>query len=115
MRGLGAPEPTLSVVPDVASSGQVVTVFGSGFPAGAVVDFSWNDGLVARDVPIGDLGGFSEVLVILPNTPGGPVDVHVAGQTDLFADVEASMLVTESSSRRSDTAVLGGVLGGVAR
>jgi hypothetical protein len=111
LRGVGAPEPTVSVQPGVASSGQVVTIFGSGFPAGASIDLDWHDGQVRSVVVIDDLGGFAEPLVILPNTTSGPAEVFIAGQVDLFGDVTTTVLVSGSSSR-GNTAVLGGGIAG---
>ncbi len=106
LRGVGAPEPTMSVQPGVASNGQVITVFGSGFPAGASVDFDWNRGQVRSAILIDDVGGFSKTVIVLPNTASGPADIAVAGQVDLFGDVTATVLVSDSSSR-GNTAVLG--------
>ncbi|NND75959.1 MAG: hypothetical protein HKN44_13225 [Ilumatobacter sp.] len=118
LRGVGAPPPTMTVLPDVAADGQVVAVVGSGFPAGAVVDFSWDRGRVVRTITIDDIGGFAETLVVLPNTEGSTIEMVVAGQVDLFADVTATMLISGSAGR-SDTAVFGGQgrrgLGGYAR
>ena len=102
--GFGAPPPTLTVTPDVAGNGQVVSVEGAGFPTGIAVQFSWDGGRV-RSTPVVDgVGGFVETLVVLPNTLGGATDVVVAGQVDLFADVTADLLVSGSRSR-SDVAV----------
>jgi len=113
LRGIGAPEPTISVLPGVASNGQVVAVVGSGFPAGAVVEFTWNDGTPAS-VVIDDQGGFSKTVVVLPNTPGGPLGLAVAAQTDLFGEVSTTMLVSDSASR-DNAALLGGGLSGALR
>ena len=110
LRGIGAPEPTVSVEPGVASNGQVVAVFGSGFPAGASIDLDWHDGQVRSTILVDDIGGFTETLVILPNTASGPAQLHVAGQVDLFGDVSTTVLVADSSSR-GNTAVFGGSLG----
>jgi hypothetical protein len=112
LRGIGAPEPTLSVWPGVATNGQVITVFGSGFSAGASVDFDWNSGQVQSIVAVDGLGGFTETLLILPNTASGLADITVAGQENMFGDVSTTVLVSDSSSR-SNTAVLGGTSGGV--
>jgi hypothetical protein len=108
LRGIGAPTPLLSVLPGVATNGQVVTVFGGGFPAGAIVEFSWNDGQVKSNITIDDVGTFAETLVVLPNTTSGPVDMLVAGQTDLFGDVTASVLVTDHGGRSSTAILVGG-------
>ena len=111
LRGIGAPEPVIDVVPGVAANNQVVAVVGSGFPAGATIELDWHDGLVTRAVVTSDIGGFTQSLVVLPNTPSGPVDITVAGQTDLFGDIATTMLVADASSR-SNTAVLSGGMSG---
>ncbi len=101
--GEGSPEPTLDVVPGVAAPGQVVTVFGAGFPAGALVEFS-RSGVVDVDQLTVDLDGtFAHVFVVLPNTPSGPMTLTVAAQPDLFGDVAGELLV--SSRRAASTAV----------
>jgi hypothetical protein len=111
LRGIGAPAPTLSVLPGVASNGQVVAVIGSGFPAGATVEFSWNDDVVTSSIVIDDVGGFTETKVVLPNTTSGPMQLVVAAQTDLFGEVSTTLLVSDSPSR-GNTAVLGGGITG---
>ena len=108
LRGIGAPAPLLSVLPGVAANGQVVTVFGGGFPAGAIVEFSWNQGQIKSNITINDVGVFAETLVVLPNTAGGLVDVVVAGQTDLFGDVSVSVLVTDQGGSGSTAILVGG-------
>ncbi len=96
--GEGTPEPVLTPVPAVAAAGQVVTVFGAGFPAGATVE------LIRTGAPDGDQitvdpdGSFAHVFVIMPRTPSGPLTMTVAGQVDLFADVTAEVLVSDRSS-----------------
>ena len=110
-RGVGAPGPLLSVLPDVANDGQVVTVFGAGFPAGAPVELSWNEGLVTGTVLVDEQGRFTHTLVILPNTAAGPVDVTVDGQTDLFATVTTSILINDSAARNNPAVFGGGVSG----
>ncbi len=111
LRGVGAPEPSLTVVPGVAANGQVISVLGSGFPAGATVEVEGLDGRVISAVLIDDTGGFAEALVVLPNTPTGPATVTVLGQTDLFGDVSAAVLVTASSNGGNPAVLGGGVLG----
>jgi hypothetical protein len=87
-------------------------VIGSGFPAGLDVQFSWNDGRVLREISVDDVGGFAETMVVLPSTTGGPVELVVVGQTDLFADVVTTMLVSNSADR-SSPAVRGGIGSGI--
>ena len=112
--GEGISAPTLDVVPDVALAGQVVTVFGAGFPADSTVDFSWGlatassvgDGMTDA-VPIDPDGTFAHVLVVLPNTPQGPVPIRVEGQPDTFGDAQTELLVA-GNHRGSDPALRDG-------
>ena len=111
LTGDGIGPPVLDVVPDVAMPGQVVTVFGSGFPAGATVDFTWGLGTSVSHadaqtdlIDVDADGSFAHVVVVLPNTMPGPVPVRVPGQVDLFGDVEAELLV--SGSRGSFSAAV---------
>jgi hypothetical protein len=108
LSGIGAPAPLLSVLPGVAANGQVVTVFGGGFPAGAIVEFSWNQGQVKSDITVDGVGAFAETLVVFPNTAAGLVDVVVAGQTNLFGEVSVSVLVTDHGGSGSTAIFVGG-------
>lgn len=101
LRGLGADSPLIEVRPGVASNGQVVSVFGYGFPAGATVDFSWHRGLVEREIEVDDLGEFVETFVVLPNIWRGQTEILVEGQDDLFADVTTELLVSDGPDRSS--------------
>jgi hypothetical protein len=109
LSGYGASAPLLSVRPGVATNGQVVTVFGGGFPAGAIVEFSWNQGQVKSNVTVDEVGVFAETLVVLPNTAAGLVDVVVAGQLDLFDEVSVSVLVTNHGGSVSTAVFVGGL------
>ena len=104
LSGEGSAEPTLDVVPEVAAVGQVVTVFGAGFPADSTVEFSWEVVAGSEPVVVDPDGTFAHVVVILPNTSIGPVTVEVAGQPDVFNDVSGELLI--SGSGGSSTAVL---------
>lgn len=112
--GVGAPPPTLSIIPDVATVGQVVTVQGAGYPAGSTVELSFGDGVVDRDVVVNDVGVFNVPFVVLPNTQPGPLIAAVAGQEDAFGDTTAEMLVTKTSSGTSPM-VLGSLGANVGR
>lgn len=104
--GVGAPEPTIIVIPGVATVGQVVTVQGAGFPAGSTVSLAFGQLLDPRDVVVNDTGAFNLPLVVIPNTPAGPMTVSVEGQPDSFGDVKTEMLVTKTT-RRTGPGVLG--------
>jgi HYDIN/CFA65/VesB-like, Ig-like domain len=104
--GVGAPEPTLTVIPGVATVGQVVTVQGSGFPAGSTVSLAFGALDDERDVVVNDSGVFNLPLVVSTNTSAGPMTVTVAGQPESFGDIETEMLVTRTT-RRTNPGVLG--------
>lgn len=104
--GTGAPAPTLEVNPGVATIGQVVTLSGSGFPTGITVEVTWASSV--HQVVVDDAGTFNLPVVVMAYTSTGPVEVSVAGQTDLFAAVTGSLLVTDTSDR-SRPAVIRGI------
>jgi hypothetical protein len=110
--GVGAEPPTLTVFPGVATTGQVVTIRGDGFPTGLTVELTWSG--TTQDVMVDDTGGFAIPVIVLEHTRGGPAEASVAGQTDQFGDVTAEMLVTATSSR-SQPGVLDGVGPNVSR
>ncbi len=99
--GTGAPPPTLTVVPGVASSGQVVTVQGSGFPAGIAVSLTWLGDAITEPIQTDANGSFVETLLVLPRTPRGPSSAVVAGQTDQFSTVVGDVLIAGTSDRSS--------------
>ncbi|MEM1332998.1 MAG: hypothetical protein AAGG08_06015 [Actinomycetota bacterium] len=107
LSGFGAPPPSVAVVPQVATTGQVVAVRGAGFPAGAEIVLRVGADPVPRNVTINDVGGFDATVLVLPNTSPGPFVIRVDGQLDLFPDVETSMLVTATSSRTSPAVLRG--------
>ncbi len=111
--GDGSAEPTLDVVPGVATPGQVVTVFGAGFPAGAIVEFSRSGVAGVDQLTVDPDGTFAHVFVVLPNTPSGPMTLTVAAQPDLFGDVTGELLVSSRSA--ASTAVFRDGIGAVAR
>ncbi|MEP1122831.1 MAG: hypothetical protein ABJH68_02945 [Ilumatobacter sp.] len=104
--GVGAPPPTVTIVPGVAAVGQVVTLQGAGFPTGVTLDVAWSTQVL--QVAVDDSGTFDLPVLVLPNTQAGPIEVSVAAQTDLFGDVVGTMLVTETSDR-SGPPVLEGI------
>jgi hypothetical protein len=112
--GDGTAEPTLDVVPAVAAPGQVVTVFGAGFPAGTVVDFSRSTVPDVDQVTVDPDGTFAHVFVVLPNTPSGPMALFVAAQPDSFGEVTGELLVSSRSSD-SNTAAFRSVAGSLRR
>ncbi len=81
----------------MAAPGQVVTVFGAGFPAGAVVEFSRSTVPDVDQVTVDPDGTFAHVFVVLPNTPSGPMALFVAAQPDSFGEVTGELLVSNRS------------------
>lgn len=104
--GIGAPAPTISVIPGVATVGQVVTLSGAGFPTGITVDVTW--GATDLQVVVDDVGTFNIPVVVMANTRIGPAMVSVEGQTDLFGTATGTMLVTNTSDR-SGPSILDGI------
>jgi hypothetical protein len=84
LRGSGRFDAELTVTPEVAAGGQVVTVVGSGFPPSASVDIVLgNDPAASVTTDAG--GGFMLSWLILSGTPQGELladDVAVAGAYD---------------------------------
>ena len=103
--GTGAPAPTVEVIPGVATIGQVVTLSGAGFPTGIAVNVTWSS--TVREILIDEAGTFNVPVVVMQHTPTGPVTVSVAGQTDMFGDVEGTMIVTRTSDRSGPSVIPG--------
>jgi len=104
--GTGAPAPTVVVTPGVATVGQVVTLSGAGFPTGITVELTWA-AQVQRAV-VDDAGTFNVPVVVMSHTATGPATVSIAGQTDMFAEVTTTLLVTDTSDR-SGPSIIDGV------
>ena len=107
--GEGVPQPTLDLVPAVAGAGQTVTVFGAGFPPGQVIEMMQPGVEMSQSMVVDSNGTFAHVVVVLPNTPTGPVLLTVAGQPDLFADVGAELLVSSRGATSDGAALRNGV------
>ncbi len=108
--GDAVPEPTLDLLPVVAGAGQTVTVFGAGFPPASTVELTQPGVALSQSVVVDPDGTFAHVVVVLPNTPTGPVVLAVAGQVDRFDDVDAELLVS-SRGATSDGAALRSAVG----
>ena len=111
--GDGSAEPTLDPVPAVASPGQVVTVFGAGFPAGVSVELQ--HGTQSDQVTVDGTGTFAHVFVVMPRTPSGPMELTVIGQLDLFADVTDELLVSSRNDGVGSAAFRDGIVTGLRR
>ncbi len=92
-------------MPDVVVAGQVIALRGSGFPAGATVEWQFDGVAESGTVTVDEQGSFADTIVVLPRTSAGPHTITVAGQTDLFADVSVELIVGARSER--DAAVIG--------
>ena len=107
--GDGVPEPTLDLLPAVAGAGQTVTVFGAGFPPASTVELTQPGVAISQSVVVDPDGTFAHVVVVLPNTPTGPVLLAVAGQVDRFDDVDAELLVSSRGATSDGAALRSGV------
>jgi hypothetical protein len=107
--GDGVPEPTLDLLPAVAGAGQTVTVFGAGFPPASTVELSQPGVALSQSVVVDPDGTFAHVVVVLPNTPTGPVLLAVAGQLDRFDGVDAELLVSSRGATSDGAALRSGV------
>jgi hypothetical protein len=113
--GAGVDAPTLDLLPAVAGAGQTVTVFGAGFPAGSTVGLTQPGVASAEPIVVDADGTFAHVVVVLPNTPTGPMSLTVDGQPDVFDDVVAELLVSTRGSASDDAALRGGSVGAIRR
>jgi len=104
LTGTGSAAPTLEAVPAVAAPGQVVTVFGGGFPDGTVVEISRSDVSGSVEAVVDADGGFVHSFVVPGHAPAGPMTVGVAGQPDLHGDVATEALVTNRGPGSSGAA-----------
>lgn len=95
--------------PMVGPPGTVVTVIGTGFPIGAVVKLSWNQGITVSlpSITIGATGGFRVVVLIFPHDELGQrvmsasPDLTVPS-APLFNIATAKVLVVPGSEQPRD-------------
>ncbi len=113
--GEGVPEPTMDLVPPVAGAGQTVTVFGVGFPPGSIIELLQPGSSTTESITVDVDGTFAHVVVVLPNTPTGPITLSVAGQLDWFADVDGELLVSSRGAASADAALRGSPVGALVR
>lgn len=96
----------IQLKPTVGPPGTVVTVIGTGFPAGAVVKLSWNQGvpLFLASITIGPSQGFQVTLLIFPHdelgrrTMSAAPDLSVSG-APLFNIATADFLVVQGTAQ----------------
>ena len=86
-------QPTIRILPPVASPGQVVLVAGRDFPPGSVVSLSWKPGITAAALPpVADAAGtFTTQLLVLGGDQTGQRSAVASGEG--FAAAEAPFLV----------------------
>lgn len=109
LEGDGTEQPTIELLPAVAGAGQTVTVFGAGFEPGSSIELVRPGARESEFVAIDGDGTFAYVLVVLPNTPAGPLVLEVPGQPDLFADTTAELIVSGRGTSSGDPALRGAV------
>ena len=96
----------IKLTPQVGPPGTVVTVTGTGFPVGAVVKLSWNQGvpLTLASITIDQSHGFQVTLLIFPHdelgkrTMGAAPDLSVAS-APLFNIATADFLVVPGTAQ----------------
>ncbi len=96
----------IQLKPTIGPPGTVVTVIGTGFPVGAVVQLSWNQGvpLSLASITIGPSQGFQVTVLIFPHdqlgkrTMSAGPDFSVSGAT-LFNIATADFLVVEGTAQ----------------
>jgi len=91
------PVPTLAILPDAGTSGQVVTISGNDFGAGTTVELAWADS--TRTVTVASDGTFNVPVVVPHAARTGPMTASVTAPPGQADDIVESMLVTSSSSR----------------
>jgi hypothetical protein len=97
LSGTARLNPVLAVGPAVIVPGQVVTVAGTNFPAGAPVTLSWDVGGVAATAVTDGAGAFSVAAVVPAGLGSGTRRVLVVSPPEA-ATATASVLVQPSAS-----------------
>jgi hypothetical protein len=98
LSGTGAPPPTITVVPEVAASGQAVAVQGAGFPADLVVVLTWP----GSDVPLPIRSCLQLVrgaMIVLPHARGPAGQRRRTSRPVLHR--ERRVLISAAASRSS--------------
>ena len=96
----------IKLLPEVGPPGTVVTVTGTGFPVGAVIKLSWNQGipLALPSITIPASQGFQLTILIFPHdqlgkrTMNAGPDLSVAG-APLFNIATADFLVVQGTAQ----------------
>ena len=96
----------IKLLPEVGPPGTVVTVTGTGFPVGAVVKLSWNQGvpLALASIAIGASQAFQVTVLVFPHdelgkrTMSAGPDLSVAS-APLFNIATADFLVVQGTAQ----------------
>jgi WD40 repeat protein len=95
LSGTGRLNPVLAVSPAVVVSGQVVTVAGTNFPAGAVVALTWGVGGPPLAAVADETGSFSLPVVVPPGVGSGTRSLAAVAPPEA-ATATAAVLVQET-------------------
>jgi hypothetical protein len=93
LSGAGLFAPTLEAFPPVATTGQVTTLIGEGFPPSTPVQLGWSADAQTFPVTSDAVGSFKLPVLILGNTLLGPRIVSAVAQPDLFEQVDTDLLI----------------------
>jgi Tol biopolymer transport system component len=115
LAGNGVYRPTLEVLPPVASSGQVVSIIGSGFPPNFAVDVTWTVSPQTFAATT-DASGVLRIQALVLAVGSGPRTVTATAVPGVYDGVPAEMLVVPSPMRpRNTTSVFRGASGYLSR
>jgi hypothetical protein len=103
----------LTITPHSAPTGFVVTVHGSGFPAGRQIELSWSDGIGANrpiEVTVGADGSFDRQVLIFAHDFTGEREMTAgtANNPTAFPGAQASLLVSAGQGSPPAYTVFGG-------
>jgi len=103
----------LTISPTSASPGFVVTVHGSGFPAGKQIDLQWSFGIGAArpiEVTVGTDGSFDQQVLIFAHDFAGERDLTagIPGNPTAFPGAQATFLVSAGQGSPPSYSVFGG-------
>ncbi|HEY5520519.1 MAG TPA: hypothetical protein VIK08_07670 [Candidatus Limnocylindrales bacterium] len=103
----------LTVTPNSASPGFVVTVHGSGFPAGKQIELHWSFGIAAAqpiDVTVGADGSFDRQVLIFAHDFSGERELTAGTSANptAFPGAQATLLVSAGQGSPPSYSIFGG-------
>lgn len=103
----------LTITPDTAAPGFVVSVHGTGFPAGKTIELRWSYGIGAAhpiEVTIGPDGSFERQVLIFAHDFAGDRQLTAATQANpnAFPGAEATLLVSAGQGSPPAYTIFGG-------